>query len=310
MHYFLPAMMNKKVLIAIGVLMVALTLALGAALVYESIKGKISGEQAKGIKTTKKQSASLPLQDYSAYKTIIGGDGTKMVLIPAGIFPLGGGENGDFDEQPQRIIFLDAYYIDQYEVTNQNYKRFVSMVGGKMPEIPVFEDDVKLLEGDEYPVVGVTWLDAVAYCKWAGKRLPTEAEWEKAARGTEERTWPWGNTFDPLLTNGRGDEDGFKYSSPVGSFEQGRSFYGLYDMAGNVSEWVADWYDQFSYKSAPDRNPKGPERPDINQVLVYRGGSYISNAHDLRASKRFGGAHPKRGESTVGIRCARDVEEG
>jgi len=301
--------MNKTVLIVIGVLMVVLTLALGGALIYESIKGSVLNEKTKGITTKEKRIAPPPVKDYSVYKTIVGGDGEKMVFIPSGLFPLGGGDAGDFDEQPQRIIFLDAYYIDQYEVTNKNYKRFASMLGRSLPEIPVFEDDTKLLQGEEQPIVGVTWLDAMAYCKWAGKRLPTEAEWEKAARGTDERTWPWGNVFDALLTNGRGEEDGFKYSAPVGSFEQGRSFYGLYDMAGNVSEWVADWYDQFFYKVAPDRNPKGPDTSDITSILVYRGGSYMSNAHDLRVSKRFGGAHAKRGESTVGIRCARNIDE-
>jgi len=303
-------MMNKTVLIVIGVLMIIMTIALGAALVYESIKGRLSAEKTKGIITQTTRMAHPPSKDYSVYKTTIGGDGEKMVLIPAGIFPLGSSEEGDFDEKPQRIIFLDAYYIDQYEVTNKNYKRFASMTGRRsLPEIPVFEDDITLLQGEEQPVVGATWLEAVAYCKWAGKRLPTEAEWEKAARGTEERTWPWGNVFDPLLVNGRGEEDGFKYSAPVGRFERGRSFYGLYDMAGNVSEWVSDWYDQFFYNVAPDRNPTGPDTSDITSVLVYRGGSYTSNAHDLRASKRFGGAHPKRGESTVGVRCARDIEE-
>ena len=303
-------MMNKTVLLSIGILMIVLTLVLGGAMVYESIKGNAIGEKTKGIATKEKKMTPLPLKDYSVYKTIIGGDGETMVFIPAGIFPLGSGEEGDFDEQPQRIIFLDAYYIDQYEVTNKNYKRFASMVGRRpLPEIPVFEDDITRLQRDEQPVVGVTWLEAVAYCKWAGKRLPTEAAWEKAARGTEERIWPWGDRFDPVLANGRGEEDGFKYSAPVGRFEQGRSFYGLYDMAGNVSEWVSDWYDQFFYKVAPDRNPKGPDTSDITSVLIYRGGSYVSNAHDLRTSKRFGGAHPKRGESTVGIRCARDVKE-
>ncbi len=198
--------------------------------------------------------------------------------------------------------------MDKYEVTNAYYKQFARALRRPLPVIPVFEDDVKLLMGDNQPAVGVTWVDAFAFCRWAGKRLPTEAEWEKAARGTDGRSWPWGDTFNMKLANGRGEEDGYKYTAPVGSYEQGRSPYGLYDMAGNVSEWVSDWYDQFYYKKAPFKNPKGPEEPDISKVLGYRGGSYNSSPHDLRASKRFGGAHPERGESTVGIRCAKDVE--
>ncbi len=300
--------MNKAVLYSIGILMAVLTIVTMVALVNESRKGKALEQQAKTM-ITEEEARPLPVApvDYSLYKTTLGGDGRTMVLIPAGIFPMGGEEEGDFDEQPQRIIFLSAYYIDQYEVTNKDYKRFATMLKRKIPEIPVFEDDVTLLMGDDQPVVGVTWIDAVAYCKWAGNRLPTEAEWEKAARGTDGRTWPWGDRFDARLVNGRDEKDGFRYSAPVGRFESGRSFYGLYDMGGNVSEWVSDWYDQFYYKTAPLENPKGPEVPDINKVLVYRGGSYMSNAHDLRVSKRFGGAHPERGESTVGFRCAKDA---
>jgi formylglycine-generating enzyme required for sulfatase activity len=303
-------MMNKAVLYAIGIVMMVFTLMLGGALIYESIKGAAINEQAKKIKVDEK-AVPLPVtpKDYSGYKTVVGGDGRKMVLIPAGIFPMGGGEEGDFDEQPQRIIFLNAYYIDQHEVANKDYKRFAQMLNRKMPEIPVFEDDIQVLMGDDQPVVGAAWVDAFAYCKWAGNRLPTEAEWEKAARGPEVSKWPWGNVFDSRLANGRDEEDGFAYTAPVGSFEQGRSFYGLYDMAGNVSEWVSDWYDQFYYKTGVLENPKGPDEPDLNKVLVYRGGSYVNIAHDLRASKRFGGAHPERGESTVGFRCARNIDE-
>ena len=298
--------MNKTVLFAIAIIMVMLTFLTIGALIHEGRKGRESAERAKRLMTQTARLVETKPVDYSIYKTIRGGDQRIMVLIPAGLFPMGGGEEGDFDEQPQRIVFLNGYYIDQYEVTNKDYKRFASMLKRPLTEIPVFEDDISLLRGDNLPVVGVTWMDAMAYCKWADNRLPTEAEWEKAARGPDPRKWPWGDQFDESRVNGRGDADQFKYAAPVGSFESGRSFYGLYDMAGNVSEWVADWYDQFYYKGAPFENPKGPEQPDINRVLVYRGGSYISNANDLRASKRFGGAHPNRGESTVGFRCAKD----
>ncbi|MBI3803450.1 MAG: formylglycine-generating enzyme family protein [Nitrospirae bacterium] len=301
--------MNRGVIIGIAVTMVMLTILMMAALVVESGKSKKLAERAGKIKTEKEALPTMKTVDYSQFQTIKGGDDREMVLIPAGSFTMGGGPEGDFDEQPQRVIYLDAYYMDKYEVTNTDYQRFAKMLKRPLPTIPVFEDDVNLLKGDKQPVVGVTWIDAFAYCKWAGKRLPTEAEWEKAARGENGQTYPWGDPFNTKLANGRGEEDGFKYSAPVGSFEQGRSPYGLYDMAGNVSEWVSDWYDQFYYKTSPFKNPKGPEQPDMNKVLVYRGGSFNSTAHDLRASKRFGGAHPERGESSVGFRCARDLKE-
>ena len=300
--------MNKTVLLSITITMVLLTVLTMVALVYESKKAKAVEETAKAMKTEKDEIPDLKPVDYSGFKTIKGGEGREMVLIPAGSFTMGGGPEGDFDEQPQRQIYLDAYYIDKYEVTHADYKQFARALRRQLPSIAVFEDNVKLLMGDKQPVVGVMWVDAFAFCRWAGKRLPTEAEWEKAARGPDERTWPWGDTFNKKLANGQGEEDGFKYTAPVGSFEQGRSPFGLYDMSGNVSEWVSDWYDQFYYKKAPFKNPKGPEEPDINKVLVYRGGSYNSFSKDLRASKRVGGAHPERGDSTVGFRCAKDVE--
>ncbi len=281
---------------------------MSVALVMESRKSQRIRAEVEFLKPNEADFVEMPTVDYSVYEVIAGGDGRDMVLIPSGSFTMGGGEAGDFDEQPQRVIYLDPYYIDKHEVSNADYKRFSSMLKRPLPKIPVFEDDVNLLKGDTQPVVGVAWLDAVAYCRWAGNRLPTEAEWEKAARGQDGDRWPWGDSFNTLHANGRGEEDGYKYSAPVGSFERGRSPYGLYDMAGNVSEWVSDWYEQFYYKDSPFKNPKGPEDPGITHVLSYRGGSYQNTKHDLRASKRFGGAHPERGESTVGIRCARSFE--
>jgi len=301
--------MNRGVVLGIAGVMLFLTILTMASLVHERRKARLMEARAQKIHVAKEALPDLKVADYSLLKTITGGDGRTMVFVPSGAFTMGGGQEGDFDEQPQRVIYLDAYYIDQHEVRNADYLRFAKMLRRPLPEIPVFEDDIQLLLGAEQPVVGVTWMDAVAYCKWAGGRLPTEAEWEKAARGETEHTWPWGDLFDPRLANGRSDEeDGYRYSAPVGKFEQGRSPYGLYDMAGNVSEWVSDWYDQFYYKRAPFKNPKGPDAPDMNKVVVYRGGSYHSTAHDLRVSKRFGGAHPERGENTVGFRCAGDPD--
>ncbi len=301
--------MSRKVILIVTSVMVFLTLLIAVALIVESEKSKKIRKQARNTESKKKDVPAIEKVDYSMFETILGADGREMVLIPSGSFIMGNAEAGDFDEQPERVIYLDAYYIDKYEVSNADYNRFTKMLKRPSPMIPVFEDDVNLLKEDRQPVVGVSWEDAVDYCQWARNRLPTEAEWEKAARGEDGLKWPWGDTFNAFFVNARGLEDSYKYSSPVGSFENGRSPYGLYDMAGNVSEWVADWYDQFYYKDAPFKNPKGPEEPGITKVLSYRGGSYLNTAHDLRASKRFGGAHPKRGESTVGFRCARDYSK-
>ncbi len=298
--------MSLRGILIVSGFMIFFTVLISIAMVYESFKSQKMQASAKSIKVKERSLAELKQVDFSVFETIQGGDAREMVLIPSGSFTMGGGSEGDFDEQPQRVIYLDAFYMDKYEVTNANYRRFTQMLKRPDPVIPVFEDDTALLLGDLQPVVGVTWLEAVAYCQWAGNRLPTEAEWEKAARGPDGAKYPWGDPFHPKVVNGRGDEDGFKYSAPVGSFEEGRSPYGLYDMSGNVSEWVSDWYDQFYYKDAPFKNPTGPSDPGIIKVLSYRGGSFHNTAHDLRASKRFGGAHPERGESSVGIRCARD----
>jgi len=301
--------MNRTVIAVIGISMVLLTVLTMVALMVESKKAALVGETARTLVLKKEKRPEGVIKDYSRFQTIRGGDDREMVQIPAGPFLMGGGQEGNFDEHPQRGFYLDAYYIDLYEVTHAEYRRFAKMLNRPMPVIPVFEDDVRLLQGDRQPVVGVMWVDAFAYCAWAGGRLPTEAEWEKAAHGESEIIWPWGNEFSPYLVNGRGEEDGYKYTAPVGSFEGGRSPYGVYDMAGNVSEWVSDWYNQFYYKTAPFNNPKGPEVPDLNKVVVYRGGSYLSTMEDLRGARRFGGAHPERGENTVGFRCVREANK-
>jgi formylglycine-generating enzyme len=237
------------------------------------------------------------------YKTSIGDDGREMVEIPEGPFIMGS-KDGDPDEAPEHQVFLSTYSIDKKEVTQGEYDRFVRMTKRGKPFVPVFEDDQSKILKPELPAMGMSWGDADAYCKWAGKRLPTEAEWEKAGRGEGRRRYPWGDDFGSGHANVDGDEDGFQYLSPPGSFESGRSAYGLYDMTGNVAEWVADTYGEHYYQKTPYRDPKGPED---GQHKIIRGGSWRETQHNARLSKRFQ-AKMWRTDSTIGIRCAKGVE--
>src|SRR4051794_17411075 len=207
-------------------------------------------------------------------------DPVPMVTIPLGEFLMGSPEGtGRADEWPQRSVYLDAFAIDQVEVTNERYMAFVATTGHRNPPNPYGTGPLLSIKGiEQLPVVQTTWYDAKAYCSWAKKRLPTEAEWEKAARGTDGRRFPWGND-DPTPSRANFDRewDGDKTLAPVGSLSEGASPYGVKNMAGNAREWVQDWYDHDYYKHAPHRNPQGPERGVVRSI---RGGSWHSPLSD------------------------------
>jgi len=225
--------------------------------------------------------------------SIVGPTG-DMVYVPAGNFTMGS-SSGESDEQPVHTVYLSPYYIDKYEVTNSQFAGFLSAGNGShyYSSMMITQSGSTYTSQSGYgnhPVVYVNWNGAKAYCEWAGKRLPTEAEWEKAARGTDGRTYPWGEA-DPsaspyranyyLGTNGAGD--GYQETAPVGSFPAGVSPYGAYDMAGNVWEWVADWYNSTYYSSSPSSNPQGPSS---GTYRVMRGGSWDGTTDYLRAADR------------------------
>ncbi len=254
-------MENRGVLIGSIIFVFTSFVLMIGLLVYESYKAKKMKELALSIKTEARPvPSSAPSQDFSMYKTKMGDEGREMVQVPEGPFIMGS-KDGDPDEAPERQVFLKAFYLDKKEVSQEEYARFARMTKRPLPKIEVFEDDQSKLLKPEFAAMSVSWDEAVAYCKWAGKRLPTEAEWEKAGRGEGKRRYAWGDTF----VNGRananvdGSEDGYRYLAPPGSFETGRSPYGIYDMTGNVAEWVADSYDEHYYQKAPYRDPKGPE---------------------------------------------------
>jgi formylglycine-generating enzyme required for sulfatase activity len=244
---------------------------------------------------------------HSGTIRVWGKDNAEMVYVPAGEFTMGSDEGGS-DEQPVHTVYQDAFWIDKYEVTNAQYRACVEAGACDEPS------DIAYYAANYYaqhPVVYVRWPQAEAYCQWAGKRLPTEAEWEKAARGTDGRTYPWGNTFDgsklnfcdkncSFFWNDASVDDGYAFTAPVGSYPAGVSPYGALDMAGNVWEWVADWYDPGYYSQSSGRNPHGPGS-GVERVL--RGGSWSSTAPYVRGATRHWAysVHP----DFVGFRCAR-----
>ncbi len=247
-------------------------------------------------------------------------DGSEMMLIPAGSFEMGDSKNEPENwmkrSRPVHRVELNAFYMDVREVTVGQFREFVNQSGykysGNWAKFREFvnqsgykyggnwNDVAKYSTGDEYPMVLVNWNDATAYAEWAGKRLPTEAEWEYAARGgLVGKRYPWGDeiTHDDANYAGTGGKDKWSQCSPVGSFEA--NSYGLYDVAGNVWEWCADWYGFDYYSKSPAKNPPGP---DIGSSRVLRGGSWSNYTYYLRVAYR-GYYFPHNRIDGLGFRC-------
>jgi len=222
-----------------------------------------------------------------------------MVYVPEGEFVMGS-EWGEWDEEPRHIVELNAFYIDKYETTNEEYQRCID---ARRCDPQAFRRDRSVM-GPRQPVVAVGWDDAVRYCRFAGKRLPTEAEWEKAARGTDERRYPWGNEWHRDWVNLHGPEDGFAATAPVGSFPGNVSPYGAFDMAGNAWEWVSDFHDKHYYRASPRENPKGP-KTGVRHVM--RGGSWLYDVPFFTMSTNRSPGRPLVHKIYVGFRCAMDA---
>jgi formylglycine-generating enzyme required for sulfatase activity len=261
----------------------------------------------------------------------------EFLLVPAGAFKMGDNfGDGESRERPVHTVTLDAFYIGKYEVTNADWKKFQNDPAYDDAKLwptgrPVPKDQSPYWtqaenhggatpNSDNYPVIGVNWDAATAYCNWVslktGKkyRLPTEAEWEKAARGTDQRRFPWGNTIDRSYANFTGAQRfdtgqivGYYDGSKRGDFQthSGASPYGAMDMAGNVMEWCQDWYSRTYYEVSPKKNPKGPEK---GAFRVLRGGSFFFEPQDLRSYARSGAWPSFQAFRMVGFRAARSAD--
>ena len=240
-------------------------------------------------------------------QTILGNDGAEMVLIPAGEFLMGSNdEDARDDEKPVHTVYLDEFYMDKYEVTVGKYKQFVRATGHRALPSWVFE----FSPTDQHPVIGVSWQDAMAYAQWAGNRLPTEAEWEKAARGgLVGKRYPSGDSIDTSKAN---YADNVGRTKTVGSYTA--NGYGLYDMAGNVFEWCLDAYSSDVYGSLPQQNPVSGGSivsiinnfANVNNSRVLRGGAWDGNAQNVRCARRIS-ASPTVTDDVIGFRCVRAV---
>ncbi|MCL5278057.1 MAG: bifunctional serine/threonine-protein kinase/formylglycine-generating enzyme family protein [Deltaproteobacteria bacterium] len=243
-----------------------------------------------------------------------------MVYIPAGNFMMGCSPNDSncYDnEKPYHRVYLSAYYIDKNDVTVDEYTRCVNAGGCTAPQWnncyvwngsswQIGSAGSEFQEGN-HPIVCVDWNQANAYCQWAGKRLPTEAQWEKAARGTDGRIYPWGNQFDCNKSCNSVSPCSHSHTCAVGSYPQGASPYGVMDMAGNVWDWVSDWYDANYYANSPLKDPQGP---DSRQYRVLRGGSWGNIIPTyLRSSFRVVNDPTDRISNLFGFRCIRQVSE-
>jgi formylglycine-generating enzyme required for sulfatase activity len=238
-----------------------------------------------------------PIPTLGIGSTMIGEDGATLVYVPESEFMMGS-DSYYPDEKPIHKVNLDAFWIDQTEVTNAMYAECMAADKCRAPSIA---NHFRNPDYGNHPVVYVDWNKANTYCSWAGRELPSEAQWEKAARGTDARIYPWGNDTpnDTLLNYNQKVSDTIK----VSSYETGKSIYGAYDMAGNVWEWVNDWYSESYYQISPSSNPLGP---NFGQYRLVRGGAWNYSDSNVRSVDRFRN-NPTYSSSSVGFRCARSL---
>jgi formylglycine-generating enzyme required for sulfatase activity len=240
-------------------------------------------------------------------------DGMLLVCIPAGEFTQGSTANdplADTNEQPQHLVYIDAFWIDRTEVTNAMFTQCVAAGACHKRDISPYLWGVTLPSGtpyygedrfQDYPAIVLDSNEAQAYCQWAGRRLPSESEWEKAARGMDARAYPWGSGLECNQANFLGC---LSMPAPADSYPQSASPYGALNMAGNLWEWTADWYDPVYYAQAPSQNPHGPK---TGQYHTLRGGGWRSLSYQLRVANRSSGKPEHATDGEIGFRCAWDA---
>ena len=248
-----------------------------------ALERELAGLRAKRRELMARPPQTAPGAGAGLPATVVGADGQAMLLVPAGEFVMGTGE--------AKRIYLKAFYLDQYEVTNAMWDRLA--VSKRRPKSLC----------DRCPVINVSWFEAEGYCKKVGKRLATEFEWEKAARGPDGLPYVWGQQFRPGLANVKSDEDEYPFTASIGSFSFDKSPFGVFDLAGNVAEWTSSYYERGYYATMPRSNPQGPDGGDFR---VYRGGSWESRQEKTQTTTRDWSFPEERYES-VGFRCAKDA---
>ncbi|MBK6684468.1 MAG: SUMF1/EgtB/PvdO family nonheme iron enzyme [Deltaproteobacteria bacterium] len=222
----------------------------------------------------------------------------EMVTIPGGNFTMGD-RNGEPDEYPERSLSMRSYRIDVTEVSNAAFRLCVL---ARACDPSGFLDH-PVLGQDDHPAVGVPFADASRFCTWVGRRLPTEAEWEYAAKGTDFRKWPWKGAFDPKKVNSSAAGDDHPLTAPVGAYPEGASPFGALNMSGNAAEWVTDFFDPTYYRTAT--NTTHPSGPTSGRERVIRGGSYLDGSHLVRVSARRAKLETEV-DNAIGFRCAAD----
>lgn len=266
------------------------------------------------IRTSINSSAAFVMPSTTPVATEISPkDGMTLVYIPAGEFQMGS-EDGYNNEMPIHTVYLDNYWFDQTEITNNMYSKCVEAGACGSPRLSSSSTRDRYYNSSyyadkllgDYPVIYVSWKDANLYCTWAGRRLPTEAEWEKASGWNEDTQshmlYPWGNKIDDTYAN---YNQNIGDTTSVNSYAQGKSFYGAYNMAGNVGEWVADWYSESYYENSEISNPIGP---DTGSAKVVRGGTWGSNKSAIRSSARSYIGQIINSSNSIGFRCAMDAD--
>lgn len=309
-----PNRLTKKKMFILGIMM--------ALIALFTIGQRFNSNLWPGSGTTQLTSSGAKVQQdvETRVLTLPSGIDVTQVWVPTGIFIMGD-EEGEEDEKPAHEVYLDGFWLDQTEVTNVAFAAFLNDRGNQeeagITWLEVDDEDALIQENEqgkfvakdifeEHPVIEVSWYGAVAYCHWAGGYLPTEAQWEKAARGELGVTWPWGNEFNGNNLNWYVGQyltpKGYTETAKVGSYRWGASPYGAFDMAGNVWEWVADWYANDYYQISPYENPLGPIGSD-RERKVLRGGSSVGFDVHVRTFTRDW-SFPTTRNQYIGLRCA------